>query len=97
MRIESRHGATTLHLGHRERHEMRVAGQNHVHAIFDAASRRIYTYVDVGASASGPRVRIRMPRRIAGNGLRLPWPELVEVLAAHASSHHWRRGVRVAS
>jgi len=99
MRIESRNGDTTLYLEHGERHEYRVVGQNHVHAIFDAGGRKIYTYVDVGAAAarSRPRVRIRRPWGIGRDGERLPFLELADSFVAYALSGSWRRGIRVAS
>lgn len=97
MRIATRNGEITLLLERGERHATRVAGQNHVHTIFNAAGRRIYTYVDVGASSSGPHVRIRMPWRVGWNGERIPLMELVESIVAYTLSGDWRRSVRAAS
>jgi hypothetical protein len=99
MRIESGNGDTTLYLERGEHHEDRVVGENCVHAIFDAAGRRIYTYVDVGAAAAPfrPHVRIRRPWGSGWDGERLPFLELADSLVAYALSGAWRRGVRVAS
>jgi hypothetical protein len=100
MRIESRSGdTTTLFLERGERHEDRVVGQNCVHAIFNAAGRKIYTYVDVGAAAAPfrPHVRIRRPWGSGWQGERLPFRVLADSLVAYALSGDWRRGARVAS
>jgi hypothetical protein len=99
MRIESRNGQTALHLERGERHEIRVAGQNHVHFIFNAAGRKIYTFIDVGAAvaSSTPHVRIRIPWGIGWNGERIPLMKSVDNFIAYALSGDWRRGARLAS
>jgi hypothetical protein len=81
MRIDSGSGDTTLYLERGERDENRVVGKNHVHAIFNAAGRRIYTYVDVDAAAASSRPHVQ---------IRTAW-------GIGAIPGDWRRGVRVAS
>ena len=94
--IENR--TTTLYLNARTPQNC-VVGQNCVHTIFNAAGRKIYTYVDVGAAAAPfrPHVRIRRPWGSGWEGERLPFLELADSFVAYALSGDWRRGARVAA